>query len=115
MESKRTRTIKKQFWFNEEEQKALRELASQVGKNESYVIRNLVLNNKLKEKPDERFYKAIQVFTKTSNNINQIAKKAHSLGFIDELAYRKEVEKIDNFIDEIKDKFLRIKDSSDSE
>lgn len=104
---RRTRTIKKQFWFNDEEQSALSKLSEKVGKSESYVIRNLVLDCKLKEKPDNRFYDLMKTMINTSNNLNQIATKAHTLGFIDELAYKREVDKLDNFIEEVKDKFLR--------
>ena len=41
-----------------------------------------------------------------SNNINQIAKKAHSLNYIDEIAYKRESDKLHSFINEIKDKYL---------
>ncbi len=111
MDIKRTRTFKKQFWFNEEEKNALAKLSGEVGKTESYVVRNLVLDCKLKEKPDKEFYKFLKLLNAISHNINQIAAKAHSLGFIDDLAYKKEVDKIDDFIDEIKAKYLYKEDS----
>lgn len=107
MDSKRNRTIKKQIWLNADEKLKLSTLAKEIGKNESYVIRSLISGCQLKEKPDDRFYDLIKVLRKTSHNMNQIAAKAHSLGFIDELAYKKEVDKLDLFIDELKEKFIR--------
>jgi len=63
--------------------------------NESDFVRGLILGYKLKVKPDEEFYASIKLLRSISNNLNQIAAKAHSLGFVDELSYRKEVEKMD--------------------
>lgn len=111
MDIKRTRTFKKQFWFNEEEKNALAKLSNKVGKTESYVVRNLVMDCKLKEKPDKEFYEVLKLLKAISHNINQIAMKAHVLGFIDELAYKKEVDKLDNFVDKIKEKYLYKEDS----
>lgn len=102
----RTRTFKKNFWFSEEECYNLRIKSEKAGINESDYIRNIVMGNTLKEKPDEEFYKSIKMMRSVANNLNQIAKKAHSLGFIDELTYKREVEKVDKIIDEIKEKFL---------
>ena len=102
----RTRTHKKQFWFNDVEEKALKEKASLAGMNESDFIRCLVLGYELKAKPDIEFYKSIRFFRSISNNLNQIAVKAHSLKFIDELSYKKEVDKMDKLIDDLKLKYL---------
>lgn len=102
----RTRTHKKQFWFNDVEEAALVEKSSLAGMNESDFVRSLILDYKLKAKPDEEFYSSIKLLRSISNNLNQIAAKAHSLGFIDELSYRKEVNKMDDIIDSIKSKYL---------
>lgn len=107
MEIKRTRTIKKQFWFNTEEQQALSKLAQKAKTNESDIIRRLVLESKIKEKPDDKFYESLKIFRSLANNMNQIAKKAHSLGFIDELSYQKNVDMIKQFTEKIKDEYLR--------
>lgn len=104
----RTRTHKKNFWFNDEEESELKRKSNEVGMNESEFVRNLILGCEIKAKPDDEFYQAIKTVRSLSHNINQIAVKAHTLGFVDELAYKKEVIKIDNFIDEIKSKYLNI-------
>ena len=73
---------------------------------ENEYIRKVIMGYKLKEKPDERFYETMKMLRNTSNNLNQLAKRANLNGFIDEVAYKKEVEKLDDFIYEIKSKFL---------
>jgi len=101
-----SRTHKKQFWFNEKEVLALKEKSSKAGMNESDFIRKMLMEYKLKEKPDDRFYESMKLMRSMSNNLNQIAKKAHSLNYIDEVAYKKEADKWHSFINDIKDKYL---------
>lgn len=103
------RIYKKQFWFNEEEVMALKEKSSKAGMKECEFIRKILLGYELKEKPDERFYETIKQMRIISNNLNQIAKKAHALNYIDEVAYRKESENWHSFIEEVKDTYLVIK------
>lgn len=102
----RKRTLKKTFYLSDEEDNMLKEKASKVGYNESEVIRNLIKNFEPREKPDERFYEFIKLLRSMSNNLNQLATKAHSLGYIDEIKYNKEVDKVEKFILEIKKEFL---------
>lgn len=102
----RTRTHKKNFWFNDEEEYAIKELCSKSGMNESDIVRNLILGNSIKEAPTDKFYEVVRDLRSISNNINQLTKKAHSLGFIDEREYREEVTKLDILIDDLKIQFL---------
>lgn len=102
----RFRNKKKQFWFSEEECKILAINSTKAGLTESEYIREVLLGYKLKEKPDDRFYENIKVIRSIANNMNQLAKKAHSLGFIDELEYKRNADRVVNFIEELKDKYL---------
>lgn len=102
----RYRNKKKQFWFSEEECKILAINSTKAGLTESEYIREVLLGYKLKEKPDDRFYENIKVIRSIANNMNQLAKKAHSLGFIDELEYKRNADRVVNFIEELKDKYL---------
>ena len=102
----RTRIYKKQFWFNEEEVKILKNKALLCGLNESEFIRKMLLDYKLKEKPDEKFYDYIKLLRSIANNINQIAYKANSFGYIDTLRYDSEITKVLNFIEELKKSYL---------
>ena len=57
----RTRMHKKQFWFNDEEDNALKIKSASVGMNESDYIRSLVLGYSPREKPDDRFYEVMKL------------------------------------------------------
>ena len=87
MESKRTRNIKKNFWFNKEENNILLNKSKLAGMNASDYIRKIVLGYELKEKPDDKFYEQIKLLKSIAHNMNQIAIKSHKLGFIDEIEY----------------------------
>jgi len=100
------RIYKKQFWLTKEEVDLLNEKVKKSNMNQSDFIRNAITNSIVKEKPDERFYNSIRNLRVISNNLNQIAKKANSLGFIDAKNYKKEVEKMDMFIDELRKEYL---------
>ena len=102
----RTRNIKKQLWVSEDEAKMLKMKSELVGLKESELLRNLILGFEPKEKPGEEFYQAIKEMRKFANNLNQIAKKANALNFIDYPLYKKEADKWNKFIVEIKKKFL---------
>lgn len=100
------RRFKKQVWYTEEELVILNEKIKKSGLKQSDYFRKCTLDKEIKEKPDKDFYEALKLFRLTANNLNQIAIKAHKLGFIDELAYKKEVFKLDSFIDDIRAKYI---------
>ena len=103
----RYRNKKKQFWFSEEECRILATDSEKVGLTESEYIRKILVGYKLKEKPDDRFYDNLKVIRGIAHNMNQLTKKAHSLGFIDELEYKKNVEMLKKFIREFKQEYLK--------
>lgn len=100
------RRIKKQVWYTEDEIIILNEKIKKSGLKQSDYFRKCTLDKEIKEKPDKNFYEALKLFRAISNNLNQIAIKAHKLGFVDELAYKKEVTKLDDFIDDIRAKYI---------
>ena len=102
----RKRNIKKQVWLNREEANQLKKKAKKVCLNEATLIRDLILGVELKEKPDERFYEAIKELRHIGNNLNQIAKKANYLNYVDSSKYGEEVNKLNSFIIRIKKEFL---------
>ena len=107
MESKRTRNIKKNFWFNKEENNILLNKSKLAGMNASDYIRKIVLGYELKEKPDDKFYEQIKLLKSIAHNMNQIAIKSHKLGFIDEIEYQKNVNRLSHFIDDVEIKYLK--------
>ena len=107
----RKRNVKKNFWFTREEDNILKNKTSKAGlDNESELVRLLVLGYEPREKPDDRFYDVMKLMRSMSNSLNQIAKKANSLGFIDTPLYQKEADKWNRFMMEVKKEFLSPKE-----
>lgn len=100
------RKIKKQFWFNSEEEKKIKLLSKQTKLTEADIIRNLLMDCELKEKPDTEFYKIMKVLYGIGNNLNQLTRRANINGFIDEKEYKNEKIKLDKFIDDIYKKYF---------
>ena len=73
----RNRTIKKQFWLNETEEKLLKEKSKKAGLSEAEVIRSFINGYKLKEKPDENFYYVLKELRGIATNVNQLARQAN--------------------------------------
>lgn len=105
----RKRNIKKQIWLNREEASQLKKKAKKVGLNEATLVRSLILGFEPKEKPDDRFYEVMKELRGIGNNLNQIAKKANYLNYIDERNYKEETDKLNEFILKIKHEFLSSK------
>ena len=105
----RKRNIKKQIWLNREEASQLKKKAKKVGLNEATLVRSLILGFEPKEKPDDRFYEVMKELRDIGNNLNQIAKKANYLNYIDERNYKEETDKLNEFILKIKHEFLSSK------
>ena len=60
-----------------------------------------------KEKPDDRFYEDINSIRKIGNILNQIARRMHALGYVDDEKYlRKTVQNFNDFILDVKRKYL---------
>lgn len=62
----------------------------------------MIIGFEPREKPGEEFYDTMKEMRAIGNNLNQIARKAHSLNFIDEPLYRKEAEKWNQFMLKVK-------------
>ena len=105
-----TRTIKKQFWLNKQEDNDLKDKAKRTCLTEASLLRLLIRSYHPKEKPDDRFYEAMRQLSGIANNINQLAAKAHSLGFIDARKLNEEVIRWHQFQADIERQFLRPED-----
>lgn len=102
-----TKRIKRQFWLSPEDNAELKRKAQLSGINETSVIRILIRGYEPKEKSDERFYTAMRSLSAIGNNVNQLAAKAHSLGFIDAPMLKAEVLRWHKFQADIEATFLR--------
>ena len=101
------RTIKKQFWFSREETQMLQRKAKKACLSEAGLVRLLLKGYEPKEKPDDRFYDVMRELSSIGNNINQLAAKANSLGFIDAPMLKAEAAKWTKFQSEIERTYLK--------
>lgn len=99
--------IKKQFWLLPQEVTELKRKAELAGISESAVVRLLIRGYEPREKPDERFYAAMQNLSAIGNNINQLTAKAHALGFIDTPMLKAEALRWHSFQADVEAEFLR--------
>ena len=99
--------IKKQFWFTPEEETEFRRKVALTGLPQSSVIRMLIKGYEPREKPDERFYDVMRELSAIGNNINQLAAKANTLGFVDAPQLKKEAERWHKFQADVERTFLR--------
>lgn len=106
MKELRTRSIKKQVWLNYDEERKLKEKSYITGLSESDLIRRMINDMTIREKPDDRFYDYIKEVRAIGNNLNQIAHRLNAIGEIDTDFYFKNVKELNNFILEVKEKYL---------
>ena len=69
-------------------------------------FRKLLMEEKIKEKPDIEFYEVMKQLSKIGVNLNQIAYKANSTNNIDKDFYKNEAEEWHKFAREVKRKYL---------
>lgn len=103
----RKRNIPVRVWFSEKEYAELNRKAKIAGLPKSTVIRMLLCNYEPKEKPDARFYEAMRQLSAIGNNINQLAVKANTLGFIEAPMLKTEALRWHRFQADIEAVFLR--------
>lgn len=94
----RKRSIKKQLWLNDKEDKLLKEKSTKAGLSESEFIRSMIKGYHIKEQPNELVLKFLRQLYGIANNINQIARDTNSFGIIRPEDYEYIKEEISNFI-----------------
>ncbi len=105
----RKRNRKKQFWLSDEEERQLRLNAVKVGFSEVEYVRSLIMGYQPKALPPKELYDLIMEIRKIGININQIAKRVNSIGVIDVGYFRYEIDKLNNVVDDLKNKYLNNK------
>lgn len=101
------RTIEKHILLNRTEAQDLQKKAKKACLSEGALIRLLLKGYVPKEQPDERFYDVMRELSAIGNNINQLAVKANSLGFVDAVQLSEEAERWHKFQADIEREFLR--------
>ena len=103
----RKRNIDKHIWFSRDEAQELQKKAKKACLSESALIRLLIRGYEPREKPDDRFYDTMRQLSAIGNNINQLAAKANTLGFVDAPQLKKEAERWHKFQADVERTFLR--------
>ena len=103
----RKRSIQKIVRFSRDEAQDLQKKAKKACLSEAGLIRLLLRGYEPREKPDERFYDVMRELSSIGNNINQLAVKANTLGFVDAPQLKKEAERWHKFQADIERTYLR--------
>ena len=103
----RKRNIQKIVRFSRDEAQDLQKKAKKACLSEAGLIRLLLRGYEPGEKPDERFYDVMRELSSIGNNINQLAVKANTLGFVDAPQLKKEAERWHKFQADIERTYLR--------
>ena len=103
----RKRNVDKHIWFSRADAQELQRKAKKACLSEAGLIRLLIKGYEPKEKPDDRFYDVMRELSAIGNNINQLAAKANTLGFIDAPMLKNEAEKWNKFQAEVERHYLR--------
>ena len=102
----RERLLEFHIRLNDIENDKLEEMSLKSKKTKSEVIRNLILEKEIKEKPDYEFYKVMNQLSKIGVNLNQIAYKANKDDNIDKEYYKELANEWQEFSRQVKSKFL---------
>lgn len=100
--------IQKKLWLNYEDRKKLKDNAEKTGLTENEYIRTLINGYKPKEMPTEEIFELLKQLRGIGTNLNQIAKKANALNFIDVPSYKNNCKKLNDFMENFQKEFLDI-------
>lgn len=102
----RSRNNRIDIMLSDEEYAKLKSDVSRAKISQAEYIRRLILNKRIREKPDDRFYDVMFQLTHIGNNLNQIAHKANYLNEIDKDYYEKEAKNWCEFMNKVKKEYL---------
>ena len=92
------------LWLTEKELVALKSNAKKCGLSVQAYLRMLLSNIQPKELPQQDFFEVLKTLRQISNNMNQIAMKANTIGFINADAYWENFRSLQDVIAELKRK-----------
>lgn len=102
----RERNLEFHIRLNDIEYDKLEEMSLKSNMTKSEVIRKLILEKEIKEKPGLEFYEVMKELSKIGVNLNQIAYKVNKNNVIDESYYKELASEWQQFSKEVKSKFL---------
>jgi len=99
--------IKKQFWFTPEEEAEFRRKVALTDLPQSSVIRMLIKGYEPRERPDDRFFQAINSINEMIHTAQKLLKRSYQLGVVDKDTVEREIKRWAYFISNIESEFLR--------
>ncbi len=102
----RTRNIKINIFLNEEEKRIYDEKVKKSGLNKSEFFRKIILDYKLKEQPDEKFYEILTQLRGMATNLNQIARSCNRYGYVNNDKYIPLSHKIEDLVLSLQDVYI---------
>lgn len=103
----RKRRIKKNFWFDEDEDNTLKNLSNLSGKTEVQVIRKLIKGTTIKEKPPQEFYETMKELLQLRKEIKTIKDLSKYTRELDTKRVDKTLKSIDELRMRIAEKYLK--------
>lgn len=92
--------------YSDEELEQIDFNAERTGRKRSTYIRETSLGVVPKEMPSNRFYEDMKCIRSISNNLNQLTKRAHAYGYVNDEKLEEEIKKLNKFMLKIKSKYL---------
>ena len=102
----RERNIEFHIRLSDIEYDKLEEMSLKSKMTKSDVIRSLILEEEIKEKPGIEFYEVMKELSKIGVNLNQIARRANQNNSIDKEYYKQLATEWQEFSKQVKSKFL---------
>ena len=87
--------------LSDDEDNLLREKAAKCGLSRQSYLLSLLKNTPIKEQPSADYLAILKALEKIGDNMNQIAAKANTLGYVDKVLYRKEADNLEKIIAEL--------------
>lgn len=106
-EKEMSNRIKKQFWFTPEEESEFRRKVALTGLSQSSVIRMLVNGYEPRERPDDKFFQAINSLYELTSTAQRLLERSYQLGVVDKETVEREIKRWAYFISNIESEFLR--------
>lgn len=104
----RMRSVKKNFYLNEDEDAKLKKNAKKAGLTESDYLRLLIKGYKPTELPNENLFDMLNQLRGIATNTNQIARRVNATGHFDAKRYNDVAQRLDEFIEEFKYRYFDI-------
>ena len=106
MNNGRKRIVRFEVKLNYDEADKLKLNSSKCNVSRSEYVRRLIMNKKIREKPDDKFYEVMNELTMIGITLHQIAEKVNLKNGIDKEYYDRESKKWNSFMNRVTDEFL---------